>query len=239
MMNCASPVLQATSGVDNELLSDWHKVVAKQKLLPYYPVLTQFLKQERASQIIYPAARNVCRALEMTPLNSVKVVILGQDPYHGEGQANGLCFSVPKGCPLPPSLKNIYKEISSDLGLSMAGHGDLSPWAQQGVLLLNTVLTVRAGQPQSHQQQGWELFTDALIQAVDEYCPHVVFMLWGKPAQAKQALITSRRHTVLCAAHPSPLSAYRGFLGCRHFSKANLALAQQGQTVIDWAITAY
>ena len=219
------------------VLSDkhWQAALAGEKEQPYFQQLMQFLQQERLQgQTVFPPKERIFAALQTTPIDDVKVVILGQDPYHGAGQANGLCFSVHRDIAIPPSLQNIYKELQSDLGLAHPGHGDLSAWAEQGVLLLNTVLTVRAGQPQSHQNRGWETFTNRVISAVNERCEHVVFMLWGKPAQSKMTMIDSRRHTVLTAPHPSPLSAHRGFLGCRHFSKASAALQKHNQAPINW-----
>lgn len=223
--------------LEQQVLSDkhWQTALAGEKEQPYFQQLMQFLQQERQQgQTVFPPKERIFAALQTTPIDGVKVVILGQDPYHGAGQANGLCFSVHRDIAIPPSLQNIYKELQSDLGLAHPGHGDLSAWAEQGVLLLNTVLTVRAGQPQSHQNRGWETFTNRVISAVNERCEHVVFMLWGKPAQSKMSMIDSRRHTVLTAPHPSPLSAHRGFLGCRHFSKANAALQKHGQAPINW-----
>lgn len=223
--------------LEQQVLSDkhWQTALAGEKEQPYFQQLMQFLQQERQQgQTVFPPKERIFAALQTTPIDGVKVVILGQDPYHGAGQANGLCFSVHRDIAIPPSLQNIYKELQSDLGLAHPGHGDLSAWAEQGVLLLNTVLTVRAGQPQSHQNRGWETFTNRVISAVNERCEHVVFMLWGKPAQSKMSMIDSRRHTVLTAPHPSPLSAHRGFLGCGHFSKANAALQKHSQAPINW-----
>ncbi len=196
--------------------------------------LNAFLLQERAlGKMIYPPENYIYRALEMTPFAQVKVVILGQDPYHGEGQAEGLAFSVPPGVKLPPSLKNIEKELRADLGLILPEEGSLVPWARQGVLLLNSVLTVEKSQPASHRDRGWEQFTDAMIQALNQHQAHLVFMLWGNDAKKKGKMIDLQRHLVLESAHPSPLSV-RGFLGCRHFSKANAYLQAQGKTPILW-----
>jgi uracil-DNA glycosylase len=178
----------------------------------------------------------VLSAFELTPLDQVKVVIIGQDPYHGDGQAHGLCFSVKPGIDIPPSLKNIYQELHDDLGCYIPDNGYLEKWARQGVLLLNTVLTVRAHQPASHQNKGWEQFTDAIISAVNEVDRPVVFMLWGSPARRKKAMLNNPKHLYLEAPHPSPLSAYRGFFGCRHFSKCNEFLEKNGATPIDWQI---
>jgi uracil-DNA glycosylase len=205
---------------------------------PYMAQLKQFLVTERAAgQRIFPKGGEWFRALDLTPLGKVRVVILGQDPYHGAGQAHGLCFSVKPGVAIPPSLVNIYKELQTDLGIPPARHGFLEPWAKQGVLLLNSVLTVRMGQAASHRERGWERFTDAAIAAVDAQADPVVFLLWGSYAQKKAALVDSR-HLVLKAPHPSPLSAHSGFFGCRHFSKANAFLEANGLAPIDWALPA-
>ena len=204
---------------------------------PYMAELKRFLLGERnAGKRIFPAGSNWFRALDLTPLDEVKVVILGQDPYHGPGQAHGLCFSVPNGVRPPPSLVNIYKELASDLGLPPPAHGFLEHWARQGVLLLNSVLTVEMGQAASHRDRGWERFTDAVIRLVNDKPEPVVFMLWGSYAQKKAAFVDPSRHLVLKAPHPSPLSAHSGFLGCRHFSKANAFLESRGLAPIDWAL---
>lgn len=204
---------------------------------PYMAELKRFLLSEReAGKRIFPAGANWFRALDLTPLDKVKVVILGQDPYHGPGQAHGLCFSVPNGVRPPPSLINIYKELASDLGISPPAHGFLEQWAKQGVLLLNSVLTVEMGLAASHRDRGWERFTDAVIRLVNARPDPVVFMLWGSYAQKKAAFVDASRHLVLKAPHPSPLSAHSGFLGCRHFSKANAFLEAQGSAPIDWAL---
>jgi uracil-DNA glycosylase len=207
----------------------------------YMKALKAFLAAEKAAgQRVFPRGREWFRALDLTPLEAVRVVILGQDPYHGEGQAHGLCFSVRPGVRTPPSLVNIYKELETDLGIAPARHGFLEHWAKQGVLLLNAVLTVRMAQAASHQGQGWERFTDAVIRLVNAKPEPVVFMLWGSYAQKKAAFVDSidrgGRHLVLKAPHPSPLSAYGGFFGCRHFSKANAFLEAQGRGAIDWAL---
>jgi uracil-DNA glycosylase len=203
----------------------------------YMDELRQFLKAEKASgKIIYPHSRNWFRALELTPLDAVRVVILGQDPYHGEGQAHGLCFSVKPGVKPPPSLVNIYKELQSDLGIPRAQHGFLEHWSKQGVLLLNTVLTVEAGQPASHKGRGWERFTDAIIKAVNDRPTPVIFLLWGAHAQKKAAFVDDNRHLVIRSAHPSPLGAYKGFFGSAPFSKANQFLTQNALPPIDWAL---
>lgn len=198
--------------------------------------LRKFLKSEYdKNKIIYPAKSQYFRALDLTPLEQVKVVILGQDPYHGPGQAHGLCFSVNEGVRFPPSLLNIYKERQADLGLAIPSSGDLSRWAQQGVLLLNSVLTVEKDQAASHQGQGWEKFTDQIISLVNEKCEHVVFILWGAYAQKKAAFVDRKKHLVLESVHPSPLSSHRGFFGSKPFSKANAYLLSQGQKTIDWS----
>tara|TARA_B100001750_G_C15420199_1_gene552528 strand:+ start:320 stop:955 length:636 start_codon:yes stop_codon:yes gene_type:complete len=194
-----------------------------------------FVSREiKSGKTVYPSNDNIFRALDLTPLESVKVVILGQDPYHGEGQAHGLSFSVQKGVRVPPSLKNIYKELQTDIGMQPPNHGFLEGWAKQGVLMLNTCLTVEAGKPASHKNHGWEQFTDEVIKGVNALDHPVVFMLWGAHAQAKEYMIDEDKHCVLKAAHPSPFSAHRGFLGCKHFSKANAFLTKTGQKPIDW-----
>jgi uracil-DNA glycosylase len=201
--------------------------------------LKRFLRAEKDKhKIIYPHSSNWFHALEATPLDKVKVVILGQDPYHQPGQAHGLCFSVRPGVKLPPSLINIYKELRADLGIEPVTHGCLESWAKQGVLLLNAVLTVEASKANSHEGRGWERFTDKVVATVNEECEHVVFLLWGSYAQKKGAMIDTRRHLVLKAPHPSPLSARRGFFGCHHFSKANAYLQEHGKTPIDWQLPA-
>ena len=199
--------------------------------------LKHFLQSERdAGKRIFPTGANWFRALDLTPLDRVRVVILGQDPYHGPGQAHGLCFSVPEGVRPPPSLINIYKELESDLGITRPAHGFLEHWAKQGVLLLNSVLTVEMGQAASHRDRGWERFTDAVIRLVNAKDEPVIFMLWGSYAQKKASFVDTSRHLVLKAPHPSPLSAHSGFLGCRHFSKANAFLESRGLAPIDWAL---
>ncbi|MGA9658020.1 MAG: uracil-DNA glycosylase, partial [Asticcacaulis sp.] len=198
-------------------------------------VLQAFLQQQyQEGRQIYPSKDTIFRALDLTPPDQVRVVIIGQDPYHGEGQAHGLAFSVPDGARIPPSLLNIYKELYSDLGIPPARQGCLEPWAQQGVLLLNSVLTVEAGKPGSHKNRGWERFTDAVIRTVNTLPQPVVFILWGAYAQKKAAFVDTSRHLVLCSVHPSPLSAYGGFFGSRPFSKANAFLLEKGFTPIDW-----
>ncbi|MFT4615571.1 MAG: uracil-DNA glycosylase [Bacteroidia bacterium] len=204
---------------------------------PYMRSLRQFLAQEKAAgKTIFPADSEFFSAFGRTPLHAVKVVILGQDPYHGEGQAHGLCFSVRPGVTVPPSLQNIYKEINAELGLPVPGHGHLNAWADQGVLLLNSVLSVRSGEAGSHRNQGWETFTDTAIDVINREREGVVFMLWGSYAQRKAAIIDEQRHCVLKAPHPSPLSAYRGFFGCGHFVEANAHLQHRGQSPVDWRL---
>ena len=213
----------------------WYEVLQPQFEAPYFAQLKEFLVAERQQHTCYPPGSLIFNAFDSTPFDKVKVVILGQDPYHEPGQAMGLCFSVPNGVQVPPSLVNIIKEINDDLGVSIpADRGDLRGWAEQGVLLLNATLTVRAHQAGSHQRRGWEEFTDAAISALNARRSGVVFLLWGSYAIAKRKLIDPSRHYVLTAPHPSPLSAYRGFFGCRHFSQANAILQQQGLQPIDW-----
>ena len=220
-----------------KLEESWKQVLAPEFDSDYMRGLKAFLVSEKhAGKHIFPRGTEYFRALDLTPLDQVKVVILGQDPYHGAGQAHGLCFSVQPGVRTPPSLVNIYKEMASDLGIPPARHGNLESWARQGVLLLNSVLTVEEGRAASHQGQGWERFTDAVIRAVNERCDHVVFMLWGAYAQRKAAFVDGSRHLVLKAPHPSPLSAHNGFFGCRHFSKANAWLEELGRTPVDWRL---
>ena len=214
----------------------WKDALAEEFGKPYFESLVRFLHKEKAEgQMIYPPGSQIFRAFDLTPVENLKVVILGQDPYHGPGQAHGLSFSVSAGVPAPPSLKNIFKEIESDLGVRMSGYPDLEKWARQGVLLLNAVLTVRAGTPTSHSKIGWEEFTDAVMRYISDNCEGVVFLLWGNFARSKSALIDHSRHHVLEAAHPSPL-ARGAFFGCRHFSKTNALLAAQGKTPIDWTL---
>ena len=214
----------------------WKEALAPEFGKPYFEALVAYLHEEKAAgKTIYPPGGQIFRAFELTPLPSVKVVILGQDPYHGPGQAMGLSFSVPDGVPAPPSLKNIFREISDDLGLQMSGRPNLEKWARQGVLLLNTALTVLAGSPASHSRIGWQEFTDAVIRTVSERCDGVVFLLWGRFAQSKASLIDASRHLVLTAAHPSPLAG-GAFFGCRHFSKTNDYLISRGKTPIDWQL---
>ncbi|MDT2756054.1 uracil-DNA glycosylase [Enterococcus asini] len=215
--------------------NSWQQVLEKEFTKPYYLQLRKFLKNEYQTKTIYPDMYRIFTALELTPYEAVKVVILGQDPYHGPNQAHGLAFSVESG-KIPPSLQNIYKEMNSDLGIPPANHGNLTHWAKQGVLLLNTVLTVRAGEANSHQGQGWEQFTDSIIQALNERKQPVVFILWGRPAQQKAKMIDKKKHIIIASAHPSPLSAYRGFFDSHPFSKTNAALAALGEKPIDWQL---
>lgn len=216
--------------------STWKERLSGEFEKGYFAELTDFVKNEYRTSIVYPAPKNIFRAFDLCPFDKVKVVILGQDPYHGEGQANGLCFAVNDGTALPPSLQNIFKEIESDLGQPLVHRsGDLSRWAKQGVLLLNATLTVRAHLAGSHQGKGWEQFTDAVIRALADERAGLVFMLWGNYAKAKGAHIDRARHLVLEAPHPSPLSAHAGFFGCKHFSKANAYLVAHGQAPIDWS----
>ena len=220
--------------MDVKIAEDWKALLQDEFDKPYFETLTRFVKEEYASRQIFPAGRNIFRAFDKCPLSSLKVVIIGQDPYHGEGQANGLCFSVNDGVRFPPSLQNIFKEIQSDLGKPLPPNGDLTRWANQGVLLLNATLTVQAHQAGSHQRKGWETFTDAAIRCLAEEREHIVFILWGAYAQKKGAFIDRNKHLVLTSAHPSPLSAYNGFFGNRHFSRANEYLKAHGETEIDW-----
>ncbi|MBE5957672.1 MAG: uracil-DNA glycosylase [Lachnospiraceae bacterium] len=216
--------------------NDWLPAVEQEFKKPYYKSLYDFVVKEYNSTVVYPPADDIFNAFHFTPLSKVKVVILGQDPYHNEHQAHGLSFSVLPGNDTPPSLQNIYKELNSDLGCYIPNNGYLKKWAEQGVLLLNTVLTVRAHQANSHQNMGWEKFTDAIIEAVNAKDEPVVFLLWGAPAGRKEKMLTNSKHLVLKAPHPSPLSAYRGFFGCKHFSQTNEFLKANGLEPIDWQI---
>ena len=217
-------------------VNNWKDSLINEYNSEYYKELTAFLKNEYSTKVIYPPATEIFNALKYTPLSRVKAVILGQDPYHEPNQAHGLCFSVLPGNPAPPSLENIYKELNDDCGCYIPNNGYLKKWADQGVLLLNTVLTVRAHAANSHAGHGWERFTDAVIKAVNEENRPIVFLLWGSPAQKKAAFLNNPNHLILKAPHPSPLSAYRGFFGCKHFSKANEFLTSNGCTPIDWQI---
>jgi uracil-DNA glycosylase len=214
----------------------WRPVVGEELKKPYFEKLQQFVADERGKHLVFPPEKDVFNALRYTAYEDVKVLLLGQDPYHDDGQAHGLCFSVPPGVAFPPSLANIFKELKEDQGFPRPNNGCLIPWAGQGVLLLNAVLTVRAHQPNSHKNKGWEKFTDAIIHRVGEKSERVVFLLWGNHAQKKAGLIDTSRHTIIATAHPSPLSAKRGFFGSRPFSMANTALAAAGRSTIDWRI---
>lgn len=218
------------------ITGDWLNALEGEFHKEYYKKLFEFVKEEYSTHVVYPPSDDIFNALHLTPLSDVKVLILGQDPYHEPHQAHGLSFSVQPGVDAPPSLVNIYKELGDDLGCYMPNNGYLKKWADQGVLLLNTLLTVRAHEAFSHQNHGWEQFTDAIIQAVNEQDRPIVYMLWGKPAQSKMKMLNNPKHLVLTAPHPSPLSAYRGFFGCKHFSKANEFLVKNGLEPIDWQI---
>lgn len=219
------------------LENDWVQAVGDEFKQPYYKQLYEFVKQEYSTRVIYPPAEDIFNALHLTPLKEVKVLILGQDPYHNVNQAHGLSFSVlPEQRNIPPSLQNIYRELHDDLGCYIPDNGYLEKWARQGVLLLNTVLTVRAHQANSHQGKGWEKFTDAIIKAVNTQERPIVYMLWGRPAQTKIPMLTNPNHLILKAPHPSPFSADRGFFGCRHFSQANEFLEAHGVSPVDWQI---
>lgn len=223
--------------VDPKIEESWKSKLIDEFRQPYFAELKSFVLSERNNgRIIYPPGPQIFNAFEYTPFDRVKVVIIGQDPYHGPGQAHGLAFSVNGVQTLPPSLRNIFKELKSDLGLTIPQHGDLTKWAKQGVLLLNATLTVEAGQPGSHQNKGWEQFTDTVIRKISNEKSGVVFLLWGRFAQAKEQLIDASRHHILKAAHPSPFSADRGFFGCRHFSKTNELLTNMKLDPIDWSI---
>ena len=216
--------------------NDWDAILADEWQKPYYKNLREFLKQEYSTNTVYPDMHDIFNALKYTSFKDTKVVILGQDPYHGAGQAHGLCFSVKRGIEPPPSLKNIYKELHDDIGFEIPPHGELTAWAKQGVLMLNTVLTVRAGSPNSHKGVGWEQFTDRIILEIDKKTTPVVFLLWGANARKKAEIIKNPIHQKLITVHPSPLSAYNGFFGCKHFSKTNEILISSGQTPIDWSL---
>lgn len=216
--------------------TDWNPLLSGEFTKPYWMELMRFVAEQRSGYEVFPSEDQVFAALHLTSYDSVKIVILGQDPYHGPGQAHGLCFSVPEGVTIPPSLSNIHRELSSDLGCPPPDHGSLESWARQGVLLLNATLTVKSGAAASHQQRGWETFTDEVIRVVNLKEDCVVFILWGSSARAKKQLVDRSRHPVLESAHPSPLSAYRGFFGSRPFSKANEALSAAGRQPISWCI---
>ena len=220
--------------MDVRIAEDWKEILREEFSKPYFEELVSFVKQEYASGEVFPAGRNIFRAFDKCPFEKLKVVIIGQDPYHGEGQANGLCFSVNEGVPFPPSLKNIFKEVSDDIGVPVPRSGELDRWAEQGVLMLNAVLTVRAHNAASHAGHGWERFTDAVVKAIAERKQGVVYMLWGSYAQRKGAIANPKQNLILHAVHPSPLSAYRGFFGCKHFSQANNYLISIGKEPIVW-----
>jgi uracil-DNA glycosylase len=222
--------------IDPVIEAGWKSVLLDQFQSPYFRTLKEFLVEEKKIYTLYPPGRLIFNAFQRTPFDQVKVVILGQDPYHGKDQAHGLCFSVPQGIPKPPSLVNIFKELHTDLGIPIPEHGNLEKWADQGVLLINATLTVRDSQAGSHQKRGWETFTNRVIEVVSQEKSGVVFLLWGRFAQAKESLIDSGKHLILKSAHPSPLSAYNGFFGCRHFSKTNDYLKKQEKTGIDWTL---
>jgi uracil-DNA glycosylase len=222
--------------IDPRIHESWKERLIDEFNRPYFTALKDFLVEEKRSYAVYPPGDKIFAAFDRTPFENVKVVILGQDPYHGKGQAHGLCFSVPPGIASPPSLVNIFKELHNDLGIAMPAHGNLEAWADQGVLLLNATLTVRANQAGSHQNRGWENFTDAVIRKLSQEKEGLVFILWGRYAQAKEYLIDAGRHHILKAAHPSPFSVHSGFFGCRHFSKTNEILQQQGKESVDWSL---
>lgn len=222
--------------IDPRIEASWKAILLDEFNKDYFKELKQFLLQEKQQHFIYPSGKEIFNAFNFTPFDKVKVVILGQDPYHGKGQAHGLSFSVPFGIKPPPSLKNIFKELKADLDIPIAESGNLTSWAKQGVLLLNATLTVRAKQAGSHQNKGWENFTDAVISSLSENKEALIFLLWGRFAQNKTSLIDSKKHHILSAAHPSPFSAYNGFFGCKHFSKTNKILNKNGLETIDWKL---
>lgn len=219
-----------------QIEDSWKQILSEQFGSEYFLILKEKLLQEKKQFVVYPPGSQIFSAFNFTPVDKVKVVIIGQDPYHGEGQANGLCFSVSPGIKKPPSLENIFKELHSDLGIPIPASGNLEKWALQGVLLLNASLTVRANAANSHQDFGWHTFTDAVISRLNEHTKGLVFLLWGKFAQGKETLIDTNKHHILKAAHPSPFSAYNGFMGCKHFSKTNEILRSLGKQEIDWRI---
>lgn len=223
--------------MDVKIEDSWKQVLKDEFKKPYFEQIALHLKTEKSQgKIIYPPGSLIFNAFNSTPIDNVKVVILGQDPYHGPNQAHGLCFSVQNGVPPPPSLINIFKELQDDIGINIPNHGNLSHWAQQGVFLLNASLTVRAGEPMSHAKIGWATFTDTVIKKISDIKKHVVFLLWGKFAQEKRVLIDESKHLILRAAHPSPLSAFSGFFGCKHFSKTNAWLMSKGIDPVDWQL---
>jgi uracil-DNA glycosylase len=219
-----------------QIEASWKKLLKDELQADYFRKLIEFVKSEKEEETIYPTGSRIFAAFDHTPVKNVKVVIIGQDPYHGPDQANGLCFSVSSGIKPPPSLRNIFKELTEDVNFQSTGNGDLKSWANQGVLLLNATLTVRSAQPGSHQKMGWERFTDTAIKCISEERSGIIFLLWGKIAQNKENLIVDNDHLILKAAHPSPFAAYNGFFGCKHFSKANAFLRKKGKTEIDWQI---
>ena len=227
------------TGLTPNIEESWRDALWNEFQSESFVKLKKFLLQERSQYSVYPPGPHIFNAFDNTPLSSVKVVILGQDPYHGKGQAHGLCFSVPQGIKPPPSLVNIFKEIHADLGLDIPSHGNLEAWARQGVMLLNATLTVRASNAGSHQKKGWEEFTDSVIKVISEKQERVVFLLWGRYAQAKEILIDDTKHLILKAAHPSPFSAYNGFFGCKHFSKTNAFLRENELEEVDWSLLAH
>lgn len=224
------------SKINPEIEESWKKILIDEFNKDYFIQLKQFLIEEKNNYTTYPPGKEIFNAFNLTPFDKIKVVILGQDPYHGEGQAHGLCFSVKDGIKPPPSLINIYKELKNDLDFNIPSYGNLTNWAKQGVLMLNATLTVRANQAGSHQNKGWETFTDTVIKKVSELKNNIVFILWGKYAQAKEILIDNNKHFILKAAHPSPFSAHSGFFGCKHFSKTNEFLAKKNIKEIDWKL---
>ena len=223
--------------IEPKIEESWKKILFDEFQKPYFEALKTFLVEEKKHYTIYPSGANIFAAFNHTPFERVKVVILGQDPYHGVGQAHGLSFSVQEGVPHPPSLQNIFKELKDDIGCNIPKNGTLTSWADQGVFLINAVLTVRASEANSHKGRGWETFTDTVIRTLSDEKEHVVFILWGAPAGAKASLIDSKKHLILKAPHPSPLSSYRGFFGSKPFSKSNAYLIEHGKTPIKWALT--
>lgn len=224
------------ASIEPKIEASWKNLLAEEFQKPYFIQLKYFLLEEKSKYAVFPPGDKIFNAFDLTPFDKVKVVILGQDPYHGRGQAHGLCFSVNPGIAFPPSLVNIFKELKSDLGIMPPASGELSAWAKQGVLLLNTVLTVRESTPESHKNKGWEQFTDYVIKEISDKKEHVVFILWGNNAKAKTQIIDSSKHCILTAAHPSPLSATRGFFGCSHFSKTNEYLKSKNIEPINWRL---
>jgi len=222
--------------VKPQIEESWKEILQEQFNSSYFTSIKEFLVEEKQKFTVYPPGSLIFNAFNLTPFYAARVVIIGQDPYHGAGQAHGLCFSVPRGTSVPPSLVNIFKEINVDLGIPLPKHGNLEKWARQGVLLLNATLTVRANQAGSHQKKGWEIFTDAVISQLSKQRVGLVFLLWGKFAQDKESLIDTQKHYILKAAHPSPYSAYNGFFGCRHFSRTNEILSRHGLPEIDWSV---